>query len=47
MTSTTGPLTGANPSPPVQPQEEAPVGDTHAEVEIKPKLKCRGCVAKK
>ena len=32
-------LTGANPIPPGQPQEETPVDDPHAEVEIKPQLK--------
>jgi len=40
-------FTWANPSPPGQPQEQAPVGDPHAEVEIKPQLKHRGSVAKK
>jgi len=40
-------LTGANPSPPGQPQEQTLVGDPHAEVEIKPQLKPRGSVAKK
>ena len=39
-------LTGANPSPPGQPQEQTPVDDPHAEVEIKPQLKPRGSVAK-
>jgi len=39
-------LTGANPSPPGQPQEQAPVDDPHVEVEIKPQLKPRGSVAK-
>ena len=39
-------FTGANPSPPGQPQEQTPVGDPHAEVEIKPHLKPRGSVAK-
>jgi len=38
--------TGANPSPPGQPQEQTPVDDPHAEVEIKPQLKPRGSVAK-
>ena len=38
-------LTGANPSPPGQPQEQTPVDDSHAEVEIKPQLKPRGSVA--
>jgi len=40
-------LTGANPSPPGQPQEQNPVDNPHAEVEIKPQLKPRGGVAKK
>ena len=39
-------LTGANPSPPGQPQEQTPVDNPHAEVEIKPQLKPRGSVAK-
>ena len=39
-------LTGANPSPPGQPQEQTPEDDPHAEVEIKPQLKLRGTVAK-
>ena len=39
-------LTGANPSPPGQPQEKAPVHDPHAELEIKPQLKLRGSVTK-
>ena len=39
-------LTGANASPPGQPQEQTPVGDSHAEVEIKPQLKFRGSVNK-
>ena len=39
-------LTGANPSPPGQPQEQTPVDDPHAEVEIKPQLKPRDSVAK-
>jgi len=39
-------LTGANPSPPGQPQEQTPVDDPHAEVEIKPQLKPRGNAAK-
>ena len=38
-------LTGANPSPPGQPQEQTPVDNPHAEVEIKPQLKPRGSVA--
>ena len=36
----------ANPGPPGQPQEQTPVDDPHAEVEIKPQLKPRGSVAK-
>ena len=39
-------LTGANPSPPGQPQEQTPVDGPHAGVEIKPQLKLRGSVAK-
>jgi len=39
-------LTGANPSPPGQPQDQMPADDPHAEVEIKPQLKPRGNVAK-
>ena len=39
-------FTGADPSPPGQPQEQIPVDDPHAEVEIKPHLKPRGSVAK-
>jgi len=39
-------LTGANPSPPGQPEEQTPVDDPHVEVEIKPQLKPRGGVAK-
>jgi len=34
-------LTGANPSPPGQPQEQTPVDGPYAEVEIKPQLKLR------
>ena len=40
-------LTGAKPSPPGQPQEQTPVDDPHAEVEIKPQLKPSGSVAKR
>ena len=40
-------LTGANPSPPEQPQEQIPLADPHVEVEIKLQLKPRGNVAKK
>ena len=39
-------LTGANPSPPGQPQEQSPVDDPHVEVEIKTQLKPRGSVTK-
>ena len=39
-------LTGPDPSPPGQPQEQTPVDDPHAEVEIKPQLKPRGSSAK-
>ena len=39
-------LTGANPSPPGKPQEQTPVDDPRAEVEIKPQLKPRGSVVK-
>ena len=39
-------LTGANPSPPGQPQKQTPEDAPHAEVEIKPQLKSRGSVAK-
>ena len=39
-------LTGANPSSPGQPQEQTPVDDPHAQVEIKPQFKPRGSVAK-
>ena len=39
-------LTGANQSPPRQPQEQTPVDEPHAELEIKPQLKPRGSVAK-
>ena len=38
-------LSGSNPSPPGQPQEQTPVDDPHVEVEIKPQLKPRGSVA--
>ena len=37
-------LTGADPSPPGQPQEQTPVDDSHAQMEIKPQLKPRGSV---
>ena len=39
-------LTGADPSPPGQPQEQTPVDDPHAEVGIKPQLNSKGSVAK-
>ena len=41
-----GAFTGADPSPPGQPQEQTPVDDPHAEVEIKSQLKPGGSVAK-
>ena len=37
-------LTGEDPSPPGQPQEQTPVDDPHAAVGIKPQLKLRGRV---
>ena len=39
-------LTETNPNLPGQPQEQTPVDDPHAEVEIKPQLKPTGSVAK-
>ena len=39
-------LTGADPSPPGQPQKQIPVDDPQVEVEIKLQLKPRGSVAK-
>ena len=39
-------LTGANPGPPGQPQEQIPVDNPRAEVEIKPQLKPKSSVAK-
>ena len=39
-------LMGAHPNPPGQPQEQIPVDDPHAEVEIKSQVKPRGSVAK-
>ena len=39
-------LTGADSNPPGQPQEQTPVDNPHAEVEIKPQLKPRGSVTK-
>ena len=39
-------LTGADPSPPGQPQEQTLADNPHAELEIKPQLKPRGSVAK-
>ena len=39
-------LTGADPGPYRQPQEQTPVDDPHAEVEIKPQLKPRSSVTK-
>ena len=38
-------FTGANPSPPGQPQEQTPVNDPYPEVVIKPQLKPTGSVA--
>ena len=38
-------LTGADPSPPGQPQGQTPVDDPRAEVETKPQLKPGGSVA--
>ena len=40
-------LTGANPSPPGQPQEQIPVNHLHVEVEIKPQMKTRGSELRK
>jgi len=39
-------LTGAIPSPPGQPQEQSPVDNPYADMEIKPQLKPRGSVTK-
>ena len=39
-------FTGADPSPPRQPQKQSPVDDQQAEEEIKPQLEPRGSVAK-
>ena len=39
-------LTGADPSPSGQPQEQTPGDNPHTEVEIKPQLKHTGSVAK-
>ena len=39
-------LTGANQSPPGQPQQQTPVDSPYPEVEIKPQLKPRGSVSK-
>ena len=39
-------LTGADPSPPGQPQEQTPVDDPHAKVSIKPQLSSRNGVTK-
>ena len=39
-------LTGADPSPPGQPQEQTPVDDPYVVVEIKPQLKPRDSMAK-
>ena len=40
-------LTGADPSPPGQPQEQTPVDNPQAEVGIKPQLNSTGNVAKR
>ena len=40
-------LTGADPSPPGQPQEQTPVDNPHVEVKIKSQLKPRDSVTKK
>jgi len=40
-------LSGANPSPPGQPQEQTPVDHPHAELEMKPQLEPRNSVTKK
>ena len=39
-------FTGTDPSPPGQPQEQIPMDDPHAEMEIKPQPKPRGSVTK-
>ena len=39
-------LTGPNPNPPGQPQEQTLVDDPHVVVEIKPQVKPMGSVAK-
>jgi len=39
-------LTGADPSPPGQPQEQTPVDEPHVEVGIKPQLSSRGGIIK-
>ena len=39
-------LTGTDPSPPGQPQEQNPMDNPHADMEIKSQLKPRGSVAK-
>ena len=39
-------FTGANPSPPGQPQEQTPVDNPYPEVKIKSRLKPRGSVTK-
>ena len=46
-TTCTPALTGTNLGSPGQPQEQTPVDDPHAEVEIKTQLKPRGSVANK
>ena len=39
-------FTGADASPPGQPQEQSPVDNPYADMEIKPQLKPRGSVTK-
>ena len=39
-------LTGADPSSPGRPQEQAPVGGSHAKVRLRPQLSPRGRVTK-
>ena len=46
MTSPCPVLTGADLSPPGQPQEQIPMDDPHAEVRIKTQLSSRGRMAK-
>ena len=39
-------LTGADPHPPAQPQEQTPVDGPHTEVGVKPQMKSSGSVAR-